>query len=89
MSAGRRPNLWVYAITDGEDYYDIFTSEDEAAHYFDDVAKYEGIPAERLRVEVLIANPEPERDSGEVEFDAKLAELEALVERVLGRTGVP
>ena len=46
MSTGRRPNIEVFAITDGDNYYDKFTSEDEAAHYFDDVAKYEGIPAD-------------------------------------------
>ena len=52
----------VFAITDGDEYYDIFTSEDEAGHYIDNVAKAEGIPVERLRVDVLIARPEPGRE---------------------------
>ena len=81
LRPGLRPNIEVYAITDGEDFYDIFTSPDEAWHYMDDVAKDEGIPEERLWVEVLIANPEPVGDSG-TDLVAKLAELETLVERM-------
>ena len=49
----------VFVITDGDDFYDVFTSEDEAGYHIDDVAKQEGIPVEQLRVDVLIAKPEP------------------------------
>ena len=76
-----RPNFEVYAITDGEHFYDIFTSPDEAWDYTDDVAKDAGIPEEGLSVEVLIANPEPKGDLV-AQLEAKLAELETLVERM-------
>lgn len=81
LRPGLRPNFEVYAITDGQDFYDIFTSPDEAGHYIDDVAEDISIPEERLWVEMLIVRPEPQGDSA-ADLETKLAELEALVERM-------
>ena len=86
LRPGLRPNFEVYAITDGDDFYDIFTSPGEARHYMDDVAKDIGIPKGRLWVEMLIANPEPTGDSG-ADLLAKLAELETLVESMAKKGG--
>ena len=58
----RFEGIHVFAIADGDEFYDVFTSEDEAGYYIDDVAKQEGIPVEQLRVRVLIARPEAGRE---------------------------